>query len=143
MPLRASPRRGNPRTADPATGEVRVPLALHRLDEHDQDVPLVLSRSEAELLHAALSRLLDGAHTVAGVPVITVAELLNGGPGECVQCKQHAAERMTVALIERNSAPGASVYACEPCARRMAGFRTAPAWLAEDIARLDAATAAR
>lgn len=42
------------------TGEVRVPLALQRLDEHAGDVELVLSRREVEQMHQALGQLLAG-----------------------------------------------------------------------------------
>lgn len=56
--MHASPRRGEPPTSDPSTGEVRVPIALYELDEHQADVPLVLSRGEAERLHTALTLLL-------------------------------------------------------------------------------------
>ncbi|MFC8873247.1 MULTISPECIES: hypothetical protein [Streptomyces] len=36
------------------TGEIRVPVALYDLDEHRGDVPLVMSRAEAEALYAHL-----------------------------------------------------------------------------------------
>ncbi|MEW1867060.1 hypothetical protein AB0420_02480 [Streptomyces caelestis] len=36
------------------TGEIRVPLALYDLDDHRGDVPLVMSRAEAEALFARL-----------------------------------------------------------------------------------------
>ncbi|GAB2806967.1 hypothetical protein [Streptomyces daliensis] len=54
----ASPQDGAVATTDSATGEIRIPLSLHKIDDHQGDAPLVLSRVEAELLHAALSRLL-------------------------------------------------------------------------------------
>lgn len=55
----ASPRHDTPATSDPLTGEIRIPLAIYHVDEHQSSVPLVLSRVEAELLHAALSRLMS------------------------------------------------------------------------------------
>lgn len=64
--MHASPRRGEPPTSDPGTGEVRVPLALYQLDEHQADIPLVLSRGEAERLHTALTRLLAHRPVAAG-----------------------------------------------------------------------------
>ncbi|GAA2690526.1 hypothetical protein GCM10009864_75830 [Streptomyces lunalinharesii] len=51
----ASPRRGAPTSSTSDTGEVRVPLALYRVDQHQGDVDLVLSRSEAEELRDALT----------------------------------------------------------------------------------------
>lgn len=51
----ASPRRGESATSDSDTGEIRVPLSLFHVDQHQGDVELVLSRTEAEELHAALS----------------------------------------------------------------------------------------
>ncbi|MEU2719734.1 hypothetical protein [Streptomyces smyrnaeus] len=65
--LPASPRHGAPPTSDLGTGEIRVPLALYDLDEHQGDVSLVLSRSEAELLRASLDRLLSGGRLAAGI----------------------------------------------------------------------------
>ncbi|MDT0382396.1 hypothetical protein RM572_26915 [Streptomyces sp. DSM 42041] len=64
--LHASPRHGAPPTSDLGTGEIRVPLALYDLDEHQADVSLVLSRTEAGLLHASLDRLLSGRRLTAG-----------------------------------------------------------------------------
>ena len=52
--LHASLRRDEPPTRDATTGEIRVPLALYDLDEHRGDVPLVMSRAEAEALYARL-----------------------------------------------------------------------------------------
>ncbi|MGW7517501.1 hypothetical protein ACWGJ2_18120 [Streptomyces sp. NPDC054796] len=54
----ASPQDGAVATTDTATGEIRIPLSLYKIDGHQGDAPLVLSRVEADLLHAALSRLL-------------------------------------------------------------------------------------
>jgi hypothetical protein len=64
--LHASPRPGGSPTSDLGTGEIRVPLALYDLDAHRGDVPLVLSRSEAALLHASLDRLLSRGRLAAG-----------------------------------------------------------------------------
>lgn len=50
----ASTRRGEPTSSVSNTGEIRVPLALYQVDQHQGDVPLVLSRADAEELHAAL-----------------------------------------------------------------------------------------
>ncbi|MEU9065804.1 hypothetical protein AB0D60_02770 [Streptomyces sp. NPDC048306] len=52
--LHASLRRDEPPTRDATTGEIRVPLALYDLDEHRGDLPLVMSRSEAEALFTRL-----------------------------------------------------------------------------------------
>ena len=52
--LHASTRRGEPPTVDHVTGEVRVPLALYALDEHQGDADLVLSRVEVQQLLDAL-----------------------------------------------------------------------------------------
>lgn len=46
----ASPRRDAAPYSDSATGEVRVPLSLYRVDEQLDDVDLVLSRQEGERL---------------------------------------------------------------------------------------------
>jgi hypothetical protein len=59
--------------------------------------------------------------------------------GPCHQCDQPADERIIVRLIATNSGPGGTVLGCLPCARRLATWRTAPDWLADDVARLDAA----
>ncbi len=52
--LHASLRRDESPTRDAMTGEIRVPVALYDLDEHRGDVPLVMSRAEAEALYAHL-----------------------------------------------------------------------------------------
>lgn len=65
------------------------------------------------------------------------AELLSPG-GECVICKQHAGERVLVAVVEVGSGPGGMLYGCLPCARTRARSRFAPSWLAEDLAVIDA-----
>ncbi|WP_165984213.1 hypothetical protein [Streptomyces sp. YIM 98790] len=57
--LHASPRRGGTAAGDARTGEIRVPLSLYEFDRHRGDIELVLSRGEAETLHAALGGLLD------------------------------------------------------------------------------------
>ncbi|GHC90287.1 hypothetical protein GCM10010349_78520 [Streptomyces flavofungini] len=48
--LHASPRRDAPVDVDAGTGEVRVPLSLYSLDEHQGDIELVLSRGEGAAL---------------------------------------------------------------------------------------------
>ncbi|WP_030991761.1 hypothetical protein [Streptomyces sp. NRRL S-1813] len=50
----ASTRRGEPTSSVSDTGEIRVPLALYMVDQPQGDVPLVLSRADAEELHATL-----------------------------------------------------------------------------------------
>ncbi|MFJ7416804.1 hypothetical protein ACIQWZ_39340 [Streptomyces sp. NPDC098077] len=60
MTWHASPQRAALPTGDPTTGEVRVPVALYDLDRLQAEVPLVLSRSEAELLRDSLDMLLAG-----------------------------------------------------------------------------------
>ncbi|WP_262702067.1 MULTISPECIES: hypothetical protein [Streptomyces] len=45
---------------DSGTGEVRVPLSLFHLDQHQGDVDLVLSRAEAAELQELLSVLTAG-----------------------------------------------------------------------------------
>ncbi|KJY43684.1 hypothetical protein VR41_01955 [Streptomyces sp. NRRL B-1568] len=64
----ASPQRAEAATGNPATGEVRVPLALFRLDQPRGSVDLVLSRVEAAELYSALGRLLlsHPLHSCAG-----------------------------------------------------------------------------
>lgn len=57
--LSASP--ASTATTGAATGEIRVPLSLHRRDVAQGDVPLVLSRAEAEEMYAALARALYGS----------------------------------------------------------------------------------
>ncbi|SCK37149.1 hypothetical protein H181DRAFT_03138 [Streptomyces sp. WMMB 714] len=66
----ASPQDGAAVTRDKVTGEIRIPLSLFSIDTHQGDVPLVLSRVEGELLHAALSRLLNPSY-----PAMTAAML--------------------------------------------------------------------
>lgn len=56
----ASPCRTAHATGDSDTGEIRVPLSLFHVDQHQGNVELVLSRGQAEQLHAALSCMLDG-----------------------------------------------------------------------------------
>jgi len=51
----ASPRRGAPTSSTHTTGEVRIPLSLYQLDQHQGDTSLVLSRAEAEALVAELT----------------------------------------------------------------------------------------
>jgi hypothetical protein len=55
----ASPCRGARPSSEDGTGEIRIPLSLFHIDERQGDMPLVLSRAEAEHLHASLSRLLS------------------------------------------------------------------------------------
>ncbi|MFC9990945.1 hypothetical protein ACFXKV_17360 [Streptomyces globisporus] len=62
----ASPQRAALPLGDPTTGEVRVPVALYDLDELQAEVPLVLSRTEAEELRDHLDNLLAG--TLVPVP---------------------------------------------------------------------------
>jgi hypothetical protein len=50
----ASPRRDELLTTDLGTGEIRVPLSLYNIDEHQGDIDLVLSRTEGETLTASL-----------------------------------------------------------------------------------------
>ncbi|MET9162085.1 hypothetical protein ABZX56_30555 [Streptomyces parvulus] len=52
--LHASLRRDEQPTRDITTGEIRVPVALYDLDEHQGDTELVMSRAEAEALYATL-----------------------------------------------------------------------------------------
>ncbi|MEU6615298.1 hypothetical protein [Streptomyces parvus] len=66
MTWHASPQRAALPTGDPTTGEVRVPVALYDLDRLQAEVPLVLSRSEAEALRDRLDMLLAG--TLVPVP---------------------------------------------------------------------------
>lgn len=54
--LHASIRRDEPLAVDVVTGEVRIPLALYAVDEHQGDTELVLSRAEAQPLLAALAQ---------------------------------------------------------------------------------------
>ncbi|MFI8988678.1 hypothetical protein ACIG63_27320 [Streptomyces antimycoticus] len=56
----ASPRREASMISDSGTGEVRVPLSLFHLDQHQGDVDLVLSRAEAAELQELLSVLTAG-----------------------------------------------------------------------------------
>lgn len=58
--------------------------------------------------------------------------------GECNLCHAHSPDRLVVRLIEQGSGPGASAFACPPCARREAGKPHAPAWLRANVATLDA-----
>ncbi|MDT0382395.1 hypothetical protein RM572_26910 [Streptomyces sp. DSM 42041] len=69
------------------------------------------------------------------------AELL-AHAGTCALCEEYAAERMTVAMVQGNSGPGWSRYACLPCARLLVASAFAPQWLREDVARLDKIEAA-
>lgn len=59
----ASPRRGVPATRHDNTGEIRIPLALFHLDQHEGDVELVLSKAESEQLHAELASLVNGGQS--------------------------------------------------------------------------------
>ncbi|MCZ7461179.1 hypothetical protein [Streptomyces sp. WMMC940] len=65
-PSHASPRPGVAPTGDPSTGEIRVPLELFALDHSVGTVDLVLSRVEAEHLHAALTRQMNRAERTLG-----------------------------------------------------------------------------
>lgn len=56
----ASPQRAATPLGDPVTGEVRVPVALYNLDELQAEIPLVLSRTEAEALRDRLTTVLAG-----------------------------------------------------------------------------------
>ncbi|MFI2314073.1 hypothetical protein AMK17_25435 [Streptomyces sp. CB00072] len=66
MTWHASPTRAALPIGDPTTGEVRVPVALYDLDVLQAEVPLVLSRTEAEALRDRLDTLLAG--TLVPVP---------------------------------------------------------------------------
>lgn len=66
------------------------------------------------------------------------ADLLEPGC-ECAVCGEHADERLIIALPQGGSgAGGPARFACLPCARNRARFRYAPAWLAEELAVIDA-----
>lgn len=65
------------------------------------------------------------------------SELLSPG-GECAACKEHAEERVLIAVVEVGSGPGAILHGCLPCARTRARLRFAPAWLADGLAAIDA-----
>lgn len=69
---------------------------------------------------------------------MTTRERLIVAAGECCRCHEHAAERITVAVVDGGSGPGWSHHACLPCARRMAGSPFAPEWLPDDLAVVDA-----
>lgn len=58
--------------------------------------------------------------------------------GECNLCGEHSSVRVTVRLIEQNSGPGGSAFACPPCARCEAAKPHAPDWLRANVAALDA-----
>lgn len=58
--------------------------------------------------------------------------------GLCCRCEEHVHRRVLVAIIEANSGPGGSLYACLPCARHLARSTFAPDWLSEEIARAEA-----
>ncbi|MBO0917551.1 hypothetical protein [Streptomyces laculatispora] len=71
MTWHASPQQAAAPIGDSMTGEVRVPVALYDLDELQAEVPLVLSRIEAEALRDRLIALLAGpalSMIRAGVP---------------------------------------------------------------------------
>lgn len=70
--------------------------------------------------------------------VADVDELLEG-PGNCAHCKQHAEQRVAVALVPGNSGPGCTIYGCIPCAKSLARYAMAPKWLRDDVARLEEA----
>ncbi|MFD9225363.1 hypothetical protein ACFWDI_36385 [Streptomyces sp. NPDC060064] len=57
-PWHASPRPNASPSGDTTTGEIRVPLELWSVDRSQGNADLVLSRVEAEHLHAHLSYLL-------------------------------------------------------------------------------------
>lgn len=63
--LHASLRRDTTPTCDGSTGEVRVPIALFRLDECQGDADLVLPRAEAVALFAHLRSILVPAQPAA------------------------------------------------------------------------------
>lgn len=65
----ASPQRAASPVSDPSTGEVRVPVSLYAIDELQAEVPLVLSRAEAEALRAKLADLLARPAGSAAYPV--------------------------------------------------------------------------
>ncbi|MCH0539877.1 hypothetical protein I3F58_09935 [Streptomyces sp. MUM 203J] len=67
-PSHASAATGAPTRYDPDTGEVRVPIDLWKVDTLVGSTDLVLSRAEAERLHADLSRHLDSPLTVVERP---------------------------------------------------------------------------
>lgn len=58
--------------------------------------------------------------------------------GECCLCRRHAPERIVVRIIEQGSGPGASAFACPPCARAEAAKPHAPGWLRANVTALDA-----
>jgi hypothetical protein len=68
---------------------------------------------------------------------VSARERLIAAAGECTRCHEHAAERVTVALVDSGSGPGWSSYACLPCGRILAKSTFAPQWLRDDIAALD------
>ena len=65
--LHASLRRDEMPVRDAATGEIRVPLALFDLDEHQGDTDLVMSRKEGEALFAQLRAALVPVPAPTGV----------------------------------------------------------------------------
>lgn len=69
---------------------------------------------------------------------MTAADELLSPAGECAVCKEHAHERMLIAVVESGSGPGGLVYGCLPCARLRARSPFAPAWLAEELTLIDA-----
>ncbi len=60
------------------------------------------------------------------------------GPGFCCRCEEYVPRRVLVAIVEVNSGPGGSVYACLPCARVLARSPFAPDWVAEEVAHAEA-----
>jgi hypothetical protein len=60
VPSHASPHPDRPPVGDATTGEVRIPLELWAVDRPEGAADLVLSRTEAEVLHAQLAALLAG-----------------------------------------------------------------------------------
>lgn len=60
-------------------------------------------------------------------------------PGICCECKQPAAERILIRIIERMSGPSASADACLPCARTYAKTPGAPDWLRRELRQRDKA----
>lgn len=66
------------------------------------------------------------------------AEVLEPG-GACSVCDEHADERLIIALPQGGSGSGGPArFACLPCARHRARSPYAPAWLAEELAIIDA-----
>ncbi|MEU6421122.1 hypothetical protein [Streptomyces spiralis] len=60
--MHASIRRNEPLAAVPATGEVRIPLALYAVDELRGCADLVMSRAEAQAVFTELAEALGCVH---------------------------------------------------------------------------------